>query len=126
MDNNQINFIYILRTGKTHEHDMAVNALKDRGIPFYKEQETCSGLRLAMPFQSFMGPGEYYSILVPEQAADDAKNILSELPIDLTTEPDVWHFRPNQKVKRFWKIFIWINLGIALLLLTYALLSILE
>ncbi len=123
MNNNQTNFICVLKTGKTHEHDMAANALKDNGIPFYKEQETSSGLRLAMPFQSTMGPGTFFSILVPEKAIDDAKSILNELPIDLTTDPDVWHFSPNKKAKRFWKIFIWINLGIGLLFLGLSLIN---
>ena len=60
MDNDKTNFICVLKTGKTHEHYMAANALKDEGIPFYKEQETSSGLRLAMPFQSTMGPGTFF------------------------------------------------------------------
>ncbi len=123
MNNDNTSFVCVLKTGKTYEHDMAANALLDNGIPFYKEQETCSGLRLAMPFQSSMGPGAYYSILVPEQAIDDAKNILNELPIDLTTEPDIWHFSPNEKAKRYWKIFIWLNLGIALMFLIFQLIN---
>ena len=123
MDNNQTNFICVLKTGKTHEHDMAANALKDKGVPFYKEQETSSGLRLAMPFQSTMGPGTFFSILVPEKALDNARNILNELPIDVTTDPDLWHFSPNKKAKRFWIIFIWISLGIALLFLIFNLLN---
>jgi hypothetical protein len=123
MNNENTNFVCVLKTGKTHEHDIAANALKDKGVPFYREQETSSGLRLAMPFQSSMGPGTFFSILVPEIAVDDAKSILAELPIDLTTDPDLWHFRPNKKAKRFWKIFIWINLGIALLFLGFSLIN---
>ena len=117
MEQNHSNHVCVLKTGRLHEHDLAINALKDNNIPHYKEMETSSGLRLAMPFQPEMGSGTFYSILVPEQAVSDAKNILNELPIDLTTDPEIWHFRPNEKVKRFWKIFIWINLTFGLLFL---------
>jgi hypothetical protein len=106
--------VCILKTGKLFEHDMAANVLKENEIPFYKQMETSSGLRLAMPFQPAMGPGTYYNILVPRPFAGKATRVLEELPIDLTTEPDIWHFGANEKVKRGWKIYIWLILLLSL------------
>lgn len=106
--------VCILSTGKLYEHDMAANSLKENAIPFYKQMENSSGLRLAMPFQPAMGPGTYYNILVPRPFTDEAKRILEELPIDVTTEPDIWHFGASEKVKRGWKIYIWFCLILGL------------
>ncbi|MBW1820414.1 MAG: DUF2007 domain-containing protein [Deltaproteobacteria bacterium] len=107
-----INHICVLKTGKLFEHDMAANALTENDIPFYKQMETSSGLRLAMPFQPTMSPGTYYNIFVPEKYSEEAKQILNELPIDITNNPDVFHFGANEKEKRGWKIYIWIILTI--------------
>ncbi|MBW1899892.1 MAG: hypothetical protein JRI61_12690 [Deltaproteobacteria bacterium] len=70
------NNICILKTGRLFEHDIAANALAENSIPFYKQMETSSGLRLAMPFQPAMGPGTYYNILVSEKFLEEAKQIL--------------------------------------------------
>lgn len=111
-DNPDIaNHRVILKTGKLHELNMASTILSDRGIPFYKEEETVSGLKTAMPFQPVMGPGTWYSILVPEIAFDDARLILSELPFEITVDPDIWHFESSSKTKRRWKIISWIIIG---------------
>jgi hypothetical protein len=99
--------ICVLKTGKLYEHDMASNALEENNIPSFKQVETSSGLRLAMPFQPAMGPGTYYKIFVPERFAEEATKILGELPIDVTVNPDVWHFSGNERVKKYWKLFVW-------------------
>jgi hypothetical protein len=100
------NFVCVLKTGKLFELDIASNALKERDIPFYKQLETSSGLRLAMPFQPSMGPGTWCNILVHPEFADEARRILKNLPIDSSNDPDVWHFRQNKRIKKAWKIFI--------------------
>jgi hypothetical protein len=63
-DEHTNKFVCVLKTGKLFEHDLASNALTEHGIPFHKQLETSSGLRLAMPFQPSMGPGTWYNILV--------------------------------------------------------------
>ncbi len=113
-EDKKCNHVCILRTGKLFEHDIAANALKESGIPFYKQMETSSGLRLAMPFQPAMGPGTYYNILVPSKFADKARKLLEELPIDVVTEPDIWHFGASEKTKRGWKLYIWLILAFTL------------
>ena len=106
------NHVCILRTGKLFEHDIAANVLKDNNIPFYKQAESSSGLRLAMPFQPAMGPGIFYNILVPKQFEENAREILKELPIEVTTDPDVWHFGATPREKWGWKLFAWIILAL--------------
>ena len=91
---------------------MAINALKDNDIPHFKQMETSSGLRLAMPFQPAMGPGTYFNIQVPQQFAENAKEILEELPIDVTTEPEIWHFGASEKCKKGWRLYVWFVLAL--------------
>ena len=102
--------IIVFKTGKLHELDMAANALSDEGIPFFKETKSSSGVRLAMPFQPNMGPGTCYSILVPDQLKEHASSVLSNLPFDIGTDPDIWHIGVPEKQKRWWKIFAWLML----------------
>jgi hypothetical protein len=89
---------------------MASNKLKEAKIPFITRQESVSGLSLAMLPTPVMGPGIFFSIRVPESMVDDAIKILEELPIDLKTEPDVWHFGPSEGVKNFWKFYAKISI----------------
>jgi hypothetical protein len=70
-----------------------------------------------MPFQPAMGPGTYYNILVPERFAEEAKQILSELPIDLMNDPDIFHFGASDKEKAGWKIYVWVILAITAIVL---------
>ena len=117
MEKDKTSFLCVLRTGKLHEHTLAVNVLKENNVPFHMELETSTGLRLAMPFQPSMAPGTFYSILVPEDVASSARNILNALPIDATTEPDVWHFGASEGIKKVVRVFVWAILGGSLLLL---------
>jgi hypothetical protein len=105
---------------------MAANSLRENEIPFYRQQETSGGLRLAMPFQPAMGPGTWYSILVPEEVVDEARRILNELPIEVNNNPDVWHFGPSEKVKRGWSIYIWISLILSCIFLVFYLMGLLN
>ncbi len=114
-ENTKSDHVRVLTTGKLFEHDIATSALEENGVPFYKEFETSSGLRLAMPFQPAMAPGCFYSVFVPTVYADEAKEILNGLPIDVTMEPDIWHFGANEKAKKTWKFIAWIVLIITLL-----------
>jgi len=100
----------VFKTGKLHELDMAANVLSEEGIPFFKETESSSGVRLAMPFQPEMGPGTWYSILVPDQLKEQAKSTLSKLPFEIDNDPDIWHFGATEKQKRWWKTFAWLML----------------
>ena len=107
--------IVIFKTGQLYELDMASNLLSENGIPFYKENVNSAGLRLAMPFQPIMGPGEWYSILVHKDIAENTKELLSTLPFEITTEPSIWDFNENLKSKKRWKFFILILLFVSAL-----------
>jgi hypothetical protein len=117
--NAQINSKYtcVLKTGRLHEHDMAANALSEHGIPYFKQEESVSGLKLAMPFQPSMGPGTYFNIMVPDQFIEEAKSILENLPIDLTTNPDLFHFGAGDTAKKRWRIVAWFFLVLNLVFL---------
>ena len=100
----------IFKTGKLNEFDMVSNALQDEGIPFFKETESSSGVRFAMPFQPAMGAGIWYSILVPDPLIEQARSLLSNLPFEISTDPEIWHFGSSEKQKRWWEIFAWFML----------------
>lgn len=94
---------------------MAVHSLSENGVPFYKQLETSGGLRLAMPFQPAMGPGTYYCIFVPQKLVENATQLLRELPIDVTTEPAIWHFGVSANAKKKCKITVCFILGFTFL-----------
>lgn len=105
------NFVTVLRTGHLVQFDWAANALEEAGIPFQRRQETSSGLSLAMPVVPATGPGQWWSLLVPETHVDQAREILAALPIEQTTRPDYWSFQPTPAVKRAWQVYAWIVLA---------------
>jgi len=121
MKGNNLKIEIILRTGKMHELQMAENALKDLDIPYFTQEETSGGLRLAMPLATAMGPGVWWSLHVPEEYSERAKKVLETLPIDVTLNPDVWDFGPTSRVKKSWRIYALISLIITLIVIIYQL-----
>jgi hypothetical protein len=117
MIDKKTKFVCIMKTGKLYELDMAMNALTEKKIPFYKEEVSSSGLRFAMSFQPSMGPGTWYAIIVPEVAVNEARNILEGLPLEVSTNPDIWHFGASKKARTGWRIYAWIILIITFLFL---------
>jgi hypothetical protein len=106
----------ILKTGRVYEFELACNALKEAGIPFFKQEENYSEIKEAY-YQPAMGPGTFFNLLVASPIKEDAIKILSQLPIELTLEPDFWHYGANEKSKRKWKIYALIVLGISAIFL---------
>ena len=119
MKEKDIEHKVIFRTGKVYEFDTAKNVLSDSNIPFYTQEDSFSGLRLATPSTPVSGPGTWYSILVPEPAFAEAKSILSELPFEIETEPDFWHFGAGSKTKFGYKIYALLVLVLALFFLVF-------
>ena len=105
------NFITVFRTGQLIHLDWAANALEEADIPFQRREETSGGIRLAMPVAPATGPGQWWSIVVPESLVSQAREVLAGLPIEQTTTPDVWSFQPTPGVKMGWQIYSWIVLG---------------
>ena len=94
--------VLILQTGRLHEFELACNALTEASIPFFKQKEV-SGVKTAI-IAPAAGPGIFWNLLVPAPMKADAEKILKELPIDITTEPDFWHFGGKPYAKKLWKI----------------------
>ena len=99
-------FVTVLCTGQVMKFDMAVDALKEAGIAHQVRAETSTGLRLAVPVMPALGPGNFFTVLVPATAESEAKRVLSELPFDITTNPDSWDFLPQRTVKRWCNVVI--------------------
>jgi len=103
-------FVVVLRTGRIWEVEMVAEAFKKAKIPCYEQLETSSGLRLAKEIPQAMGPGDWWAFYVPKRIQKTAEEVLAELPIEVTVNPDIWHFSPSGEGKRFFKAYAWYTL----------------
>jgi hypothetical protein len=94
------NFVEAFRTGRIWEVELVASELEKEGVPFHQQEQASSGLRLAKPFAAAMGPGVWWLIYVPLASQKQVESIISELPIEVTKNPGVWHYnasgRPNK------------------------------
>ena len=95
-ESDEIRLATVFVTGKVIEFDMTVDALKRARVPFQTREETGTGMKLSMPVAPTQGPGTFWSILVPEKALPDARQVLSDLPFPITTNPGPWDFLPSR------------------------------
>src|SRR5262249_51749164 len=93
-ESDEIRLATVFVTGKVIEFDMAVDALKRARVPFQTQEETGTGMKLSMPVAPTHGPGTFWSIRVPEKALSDARQVLSDLPFPITSNPGPWDFLP--------------------------------
>ena len=103
LPNEEANFTEVFRTGRLWEVE-----LKKQGVPFYQEEQKSGGLRIAKPVMPNMTPGIWWVVLVPEDIVQEAKTIISTLPIEVTKSPGVWHYnsgKPN-------RLFKWYDISI--------------
>lgn len=75
------------KTEKVFELEMVKSAFKDAGIPFFYREVNLSGLPLGLPLTPLSGPGISHSLLVPEAAFEDAREIIDTLPVEQTDDP---------------------------------------
>lgn len=102
--------ITLFRTGQLYQIDMADQALNSAKIPHFLREEMSSGMRIAMPVSPSMGPGAWFVLLVPEEHAEAARVVLSELPFEIGMNPDVWDCQPTEAKRRRWRIYLTIYL----------------
>ena len=102
--------VMVLKTGRLFEAEILVDALTRAGVPHYERQESFSGVQFAMPAFPAQGPGVFFAVFVPEEAAEGARAILAELPIEHEL-PGVMAFRPREKYRRGFQIYVWLMLG---------------
>ncbi len=97
---SEVSYTVVFKTGKLIELDMASDALEAAGIPFYRQEESLSGIRQAMPAFPTALPGTWWSILVPVPFQSQAIEVLEGLPFERKTDPEIWDFNPPHDVKR--------------------------
>lgn len=102
--------VVVLRTGKIFEADLAASVLEEAGVPHFRREQSSGGLTFAMPAAPSVGPGNWWVILVPEEAAEEARSILEQLPLDADNEPGVWDFAPSPQAKSFFKSWAFFTL----------------
>ena len=116
--------VVILKTGRLHEFEMGCNALKESGIPHFRQEETVSGLKTSMVVP-VMAPGLYWNLFVPVSEKTKAEKILSDLPIDFTVNPDLWHCGSKPESQQDWKGFIALIVLTSVAILAYNLFKLL-
>ena len=117
MDEIVEGYIKVFKTQKLFELYAAASLLEEKDISFYMQETSADGVRIAMPFQKFMEPGNLYSIFVPEKSATESKKILSNLP-DLTgTKPQIWQMLSTQKNNFQKEIPVWLFIILLVLVL---------
>jgi len=102
--------VTVLRTGKLFAFDMAVDLLSKESIPHFTQEENFGGLRVALPASPSSGPGVWFVIKVPSPEAERAKHLLSSLPFEITTSPDVWDSTQGEK-----PLVKWLQIGLLLI-----------
>src|SRR5262249_17266360 len=103
------------RSGLLYEFDMVADALEAAGVPYFRREESSSGLSFAMPVVPVQGPGVTWAIVVPRRALKRAKRIIVGLPVSQDMHPGVWGFKPTTTSKRFFQVYGALCLGIVLL-----------
>lgn len=101
----KIEYEVVMRTGRIWEVELVEDALTSAEIPHFQQSENVSGLVLAKQLAPSMGPGAWWSFYVPRPFSARAKIVLSSLPLEVTTNPDIWHFNPPKEGKAFFKKF---------------------
>jgi len=95
----------VFRSGRLHEFVLVENTLKENGIPYISQQNTISGLNIA-PVCPASAPGLYWSVFVAQEFVDKAVEVLSDLPIEIDSEPpELWHFSSDKNVKSSFRLY---------------------
>ena len=102
---------------------MVADALKRAQIPFFRREESLSGVTFAMPAAPSMGPGDLWAILVPETWANRAEHFIAQLPVSHDPNPGPWGFRPRPEVKKFFRQWAWASLVAILAALVFSVIS---
>lgn len=97
---------------------MACNHLEEAGIPFFRRQETSGGLELAMPVAAAPAPGVWFTVWVPNEETESAREALRGLPLELDREPDVVDRATTPRNRRL--IFVAASVTLAFLVLGFA------
>ena len=109
--------VAILRTGKLFEADLAASLLEEAEVPHFRQEQNSVGLSFAMPVAPSAGPGTWWVIRVPEEAAERARAVLAEHPFELDEPPGVWDFAPTTEARTFFKgwALLWLVLFAAMM-----------
>ena len=97
-----MNATLAFRTSQLFEADHFAVALEEKRIPYFRRMDA-GGVEQAMPAAPADFFGVFWSIYVPEAAAEDARRVLEELPFDTSRDAD---WQPTQKDRRNWQRFV--------------------
>lgn len=115
-DRERTDYVVVFRTGKLWEYDLGRDALKEHGIPFFAQTQSLSGVLTALDAAPSQGPGVSWSLLVPPEESEKARELLRSCRLDVEKQPEAWDFSPEPKAKKYWKMFIWAIIALTALL----------
>jgi hypothetical protein len=90
-------FVTVYATGRILRFNMALDALRQAQVPVQTQEQSSTGPAYSMPVVPTLGPGVFWSLLVPEKALGEAERVLAELPFPITTNPGFWDLLPDSE-----------------------------
>ena len=99
-------FVEVFRHQQPFVAEMAMEALKEKGVACFMQQGAVTGLELS-PVAPAAGIGIEYIVYVHWSRLEEAKKILNELPIDKELLNVKWIKSPDPKRQRLIR-FYWI------------------
>jgi len=106
MANEDKRFVAVYATGKRLYFDWVRETLDDADIPYFAREYNAAGLRRALSAFPTGEPGVSWTIWVPDNVAEAAKEEIEVLPFDKDQVPGVWDFCAYPDVVRFWRILV--------------------
>ena len=115
----EANFVEVFRTGRLWEIELVASELQKKELPFFQQEITSSGLKLAKPLATSMGPGCWWAILTPENYKEKTEQLIATLPIETTKNPGIWHFTGSGKPNKIFKLLCGFILAVSLVFVLF-------
>lgn len=104
-------FIEIFRHQQPYVADQVIETLRKKNIPCYLQQGSITGI-LVSPVAPTAAPGVEYVVFVPEEKADEAKEVIDGFPVDKELLNVKWRKSQDPKQKRKLLLFWFLMLGL--------------
>ena len=91
--------VVVLKTGRVDEWNLAKSLLEAEGIPSCGQEHSVAGLVTAMQGAPTPGPGVSFALLVSEETALKAAEFLDAAGLSPGTEPDMFHYGSDPRMR---------------------------
>lgn len=99
--------VMVLRTGKLVEADYLASIFEQEEVPFYRRQETITGIGYTTPLVPTGGPGVFFTLWVPPEVETQARQIMSDLQIVSDPTAANWDVGGDAKSRQAVAWWVW-------------------